>query len=174
MTDQAIRAARRVLKQCRSRDPLRIARDLNIEILLRGDFVRQKGAFCVVLGQSFIILNDKLDESEMKLVCAHELGHALMHKIIAEKGVLCEYDLFNMATSIEYEANVFASELLIDQQEMQELLCAGYDIYNAARALNVNVNLLIIKLAELNRRGGHYRLPYMPYSDFIGGTHERP
>ena len=169
MTEQAIRAARRAFRQCRSCDPFRIAEDMGIEVLLRSDFVQQKGAFCVVLGQSFIILNDKLDENELKLVCAHELGHALLHRNLAEKGVLCEYDLFNMATSIEYEANVFASELLIDPQEMQELLSAGCDIYNAARALNVNVNLLIIKLAELNRRGGHYHLPYVPYRDFMGG-----
>ena len=169
MTDQAIRCARRVLKRCRSRDPMRIAEEMSIEVLLRSDFVSQKGAFCVVLGQSFIILNDKLCESELKLVCAHELGHALLHKAAAEQGVLCEYDLFNMATSMEYEANVFASELLIDEQEMHELLDAGCDIYNAARSLDVNVNLLIIKLAELNRRGGHYRLPYLPHNDFMGG-----
>lgn len=169
MTDQAISAARRVFRQCRSRDPLRIAKDLDIEVLMRGDFVHQKGAFCVVLDQSFIILNDRLPESELRQVCAHELGHALLHREVAEKSVLCEYDLFNMATSIEYEANVFASELLIDPQEMRELLGAGSDIYSAARALDVNVNLLIIKLAELNRRGGNYRLPYIPYSDFIGG-----
>ena len=78
MTDQAISAARRVFRQCRSRDPLRIAKDLDIEVLMRGDFVHQKGAFCVVLDQSFIILNDRLPESELRQVCAHELGHALL------------------------------------------------------------------------------------------------
>ena len=170
MTEQAIKAAQRVIKRCRSRDPFRIAREMDIELLLRSDFVEQKGVFCVVLGQPFIILNDNLREEELKLVCAHELGHALLHGKAAEKGVLCEYDLFNMATSMEYEANVFASELLIDEQEMQELMDAGCDIYGAARTLNVNVNLLIIKLAERNRRGGHYRLPYIPYNDFMGGS----
>ncbi len=170
MTDRAIQAAHRVLKLCRSRDPIRIAKDLGVEVMLRSDFEKQKGAFCVVLGQSFIILNDKLNDEELSLVCAHELGHALLHRAEAEKGVLCEYDLFNMATAMEYEANVFASELLIDPQEMNELFKSGLDIYGAARALSVNVNLLIIKLAELNRRGGKYHLPYLPYRDFIGGN----
>ena len=169
MTDEAIKAARRAVKLCRSRDPFRIARDMGIELLMRDDFVHQKGAFCIVLEQPFIILSSKLDEAESQLVCAHELGHALLHRDIALKGVMCEYDLFNMATSVEYEATVFASELLIDPQEMRELLEGGSDIYSAAKELGVNVNLLIIKLAELNRRGGHYRLPYTPYRDFMGG-----
>lgn len=169
MTEQAIRAAHRVQKLSRSSDPFKIAEDFDIHVMPRGDFVHQKGAFCVVLGESFIFLNDKLSENETRLVCAHELGHALLHKKIAQKGVLCEYDLFNMATDIEYEANVFAAELLIDPQEMSELLDTGCDIYHAAQALGINVNLLIIKLAELNRRGGHYRLPYVPYRNFMGG-----
>ncbi len=168
MTDKALRAAHRVVKKTGSRDPARIAQELDIELLVRSDFVQQKGAFCLVLGQSFILISDKLSEDETRLVLAHELGHALLHKEIAQKGVLCEYDLFNMSTSIEYEANVFAAELLIDTQEMKELLSTGCDVYRAAKALGVNVNLLLIKLAELNRRGGHYRLPYVPYKDFIG------
>ena len=45
----------------------------------------------------------------------------------------------------------------------------GRDIYSAAGALGVNVNLLIIRLAELNRRGGRYRLPYLPDTGFLGG-----
>lgn len=168
MTDEAIRAAHRVMNASRSRDPVRIAGDLDIEILSRTDFTAQKGAFCVVQGYPFIFLNASLGEQEMRTVCAHELGHAVLHRRIAQKGALCEFDLFHMATQIEYEANVFAAELLIDGNELKEYLESGMDVYAAAGALEVPVNLLIIRLAEMNRRGGSYRLPYLPDKGFLG------
>ena len=169
MTDRAIRAAWDAVNRARSRDPARICADMDIDVLIRQDFVRQKGAFCVVLGQPFIFLSGRLSAGETKTVLAHELGHALLHRDLAEKDMLCEFDLFNMATGVEYEANVFAAELLIDPQEMEDCLKEGRDIYSAAGALGVNVNLLIIRLAELNRRGGRYRLPYLPDTGFLGG-----
>lgn len=169
MTDAAICAAWDACRRARSRDPMRVAQEMDVTVLTRSDFVAQKGAFSMVLGYPFIFLSDRLSEGEKKTVLAHELGHAALHRELAQREVLCEFDLFNMATGVEYEANVFAAELLIDPQEMDECLSGGMDIYSAAGALGVNVNLLIIKLAELNRRGGHYRLPYLPDRDFLGG-----
>ena len=169
MTERAIEAARGWVCRAHTRNPALIAREMGVTVLMRSDFVAQKGAFSMVLGYPFVFLSDKLGDGEMKTVLAHELGHAALHRELAQREVLCEFDLFNMATGIEYEANVFASELLIDPQEMEDCLSGGMDIYSAAGALDVNVNLLIIKLAELNRRGRHYRLPYLPDRDFLGG-----
>ena len=168
-TDSAISAAREAIRAFNTRDPFRIAEEKGITVLPREGFKLQKGAFTVILGSPFIILNSNLCEEEIKIVCAHELGHALLHADAAQNGALCEFDLFNMATSMEYEANVFASELLIDDRELKELLASGADVYSAAKALNVCVNLLLIKLAEKNRRGGKYRLPYLPDKGFMGG-----
>lgn len=167
MTDEAIRAAREAAKQAGSRDPFRIAREMDIEVL-EEDFVRQKGAFCMVEGYPFIFLSSRLSEGERNAVCAHELGHALLHRSEAEKSMICEFDLYNMMTDIEYEANVFASELLIDESDLTDVLTQGMDVYAAAGELGVNVNLLLIKLNELNRRGGKYALPYLPYKAFMG------
>lgn len=167
MTDRAIRAAKKAAKQAGSRDPFRVARELDVEILEQ-DFVRQKGAFCMVEGYPFIFLNTHLGDEEKRAVCAHELGHAVLHRAEAEKQMICEFDLYNMITDVEYEANVFASELLIDEDELTETLSQGMDVYAAAGELGVNVNLLLIKLYEMNRRGGKFSLPYLPYKAFMG------
>ena len=135
MTDRAIDEARRVHRQHNCRDPFRIAAEEEIEVLVRDDFVRQKGAFCVVEGYPFIMLNGSLPEEEQRTVCAHELGHALLHRDVAQKGAICEFDLYNMSTDVEYEANVFASELLIDPQELRDCLSEGMDVYAAAGEL---------------------------------------
>ncbi|MBR4234623.1 MAG: ImmA/IrrE family metallo-endopeptidase [Clostridia bacterium] len=168
MTDKAVSAARRVLELTGSRDPFRAARELGIDVLTRDDFVSQKGAFCMVIGCPFIFLNGRLTDEESVTVCAHELGHAMLHRKQAVRGALCEFDLFDMATGMEYEANVFAAEFLIDTADMREYFASGLDVYAAAGALGVNVNLLLIKLAELNRRGGRFNLPYVPEKAFMG------
>lgn len=166
-TELARLEAEKLVKRFGTRDPFLLAERTGVTVLFR-DFEAQKGAFSVVLGQMFIFLNASLDEHEAATVLAHELGHSRMHLDLAQKGALCEYDLFNLKTSVEYEANVFAAHLLIDPDEMQECLSQGMDLYACAGTLNVNVNLLIIELAEMNRRGGRYALPYLPPNAFMG------
>ena len=50
MTDAAIRAAWDACRRARSRDPMRVAQEMDVTVLTRGDFVAQKGAFSMVLG----------------------------------------------------------------------------------------------------------------------------
>ena len=166
-TELARLEAEKLVRRFGTRDPFRLADETGITVMYRA-FETQKGAFSVVLGQPFVFLSSALDEHDAAAVLAHELGHARLHFELARKGALCEYDLFNLKTSVEYEANVFAAHLLIDPDEMQECLSQGMDLYACAGTLNVNVNLLIIELAEMNRRGGRYALPYLPPNAFMG------
>lgn len=56
-----------------------------------------------------IFLSSKLDKYSQKIVCAHELGHVLLHN----KERLNLFDIKDQADSFtEYEANIFAIELL--------------------------------------------------------------
>lgn len=105
-----------------------------------------------------------------RIVCAHELGHALMHKALCVKqeGFL-EYEIFDIQDDTEYEANAFASNLLIDEKEMLEYFHDGYDVVQTARALNINVNLLLIKLIEMKDWDGvPLNVPYVPRRNFLG------
>ncbi|MDR2570948.1 MAG: hypothetical protein LBD23_11765, partial [Oscillospiraceae bacterium] len=58
----------------------------------------------------------------------------------------------------EYEANVFAADILLDDDEVFDLMKKGYDESQVARWLGVNINLLLIKLHEMNKRGFEFRL----------------
>ena len=165
MSDSVRERAKSLVKRAGTRDPFKLAQLLDVEVMFRPGFRTQKGALCVVLDQAFIFLSDELDEDMSRLVCAHELAHAVLHKEIAAKGALCEFDLFNMATDIEYEANEFASEILIETREVKELLRSGMDVYSCARALGTNVNLLLIKLAGMKLPR---QLPFEPGRDVMG------
>ncbi len=61
-------------------------------------------------GRSIIVINSCLDEHSKNVVCAHELGHAVLrHPLKNEyKGINWPY---------EYEATLFAVSLLFDEED---------------------------------------------------------
>ena len=170
MTDErAFSIPKRLISRFKTRDPFIIAEDLGITIMFRNDFKRQKGAFVVVGNNSFIFINSNLSEYMQRLVCAHELGHALMHRIRGTvPGGLLEFELFDMKDNLEYDANVFASNLLIDEDEIIELAKSGYDVVQIAHMIKLNVNILLVKLTEMNKRGYRLNIPFVPNRRFLG------
>ena len=155
-----------------TRDPFRICREKGIEIMYRDDFIGQKGAFSLMLNVPFIFINNNLSDEMKRIVCAHELGHAMLHRKLCRQRknqTIYEYEIFDIRSSTEYEANIFAANLLIDEREMNEYMSYGYDIVQTARAMNLNVNLLLIKLHEMkDNEALLYTLPDLPKRNFLG------
>ena len=160
--------ARRLVKWAGTRDPFRIARQLGIHVLFHNDFKSLKGMYKVIKRSRFIFINSNLPEGDQKTVCAHELGHDRFHRHFAKNGVLQEFMLYDMRSKPEYEANIFAAELLIDDREVLELTAEGRDIYQMASELDCDMNLVLIKIDELRKQGHDLRTPYHPQSDFLG------
>ena len=94
-----------------------------------------------------------------RMVCAHELGHDALHRDIAKGDGLKEFVLFNMKDTTEYEANAFAAHLIIDDDDIYSMSKDKYDVVQMAKMLNVNINLVLIKLQELNKLGYDFRVP---------------
>lgn len=162
----------KLIKLYDTRDPFRIASYKNIEIMMRSDFDRQKGAFSLMLNVPFIFINSNLSPEMQRIVCAHELGHAMLHRQLCRKmknQTIYEYEIFDIRDSTEYEANIFAANLLIDEDVMNEYFSYGYDIVQTSRAMNLNVNIMLIKQHEMNGRNGIlYDLPDLPKRNFLG------
>ena len=121
-----------------TRDPFRICREKGIEVMFRDDFTGQKGAFSLMLNVPFIFINNNLSDEMKRIVCAHELGHAMLHRKLCRQRknqTIYEYEIFDIRNSTEYEANIFAANLLIDEREMNEYMSYGYDIVQTARAM---------------------------------------
>ena len=78
-----------------------------------------------------------------------------------------EFEIFDIKDATEYDANVFAANLLIDEQEVLEMAHEGYDVVYIARELNLNVNILLVKLNEMNKNGYDLRVPYEPPRKFL-------
>ena len=71
---------------------------------------------------------------------------------------------------MEYEANIFASQVALDDDEFLELCEKGYDIQQIARALHSDINLVALKSDTLISQG--YRLRQQEHNnDFLKYNH---
>lgn len=67
--------------------------------------------------------------------------------------LLKNFSLFNMKDNTEYEANAFASHILLDNDEVYSLARQGCDVVQISQTLGSHINLMLIKLLEMNKLG---------------------
>jgi len=166
-SDYIRKEVERLVKDHETRDPFKIAKYLGIHILYDYDFESLKGMYKVIQRSRFIFINGNLNERDQRTICAHELGHDMLHREYAKTASFQEFMLYDMRTRPEYEANIFASELLIDDDDIFPLIDNEYDIYQIAGTLDEDMNLVLIKIDELRKQGYDVRAPYRPNSDFL-------
>ncbi|MBQ1538220.1 MAG: ImmA/IrrE family metallo-endopeptidase [Ruminococcus sp.] len=135
-----------------ARDPFLLCRELGVSCFT-DELGGLSGLFTYIGDVPVIIVSSSLCDEDRRLACAHELGHYFLHSAIAKESTLREFEIFNMKDKVEYDANIFAAHLLIDDAEMIALLKDGHDVFRTAMELRVNPNLLNIKLSELNGMG---------------------
>lgn len=151
-----------------TRDPFMIAKESGVHVEVRYDFKRLKGMYSIIKRNRFIFINGNLETQVQQIVCAHELGHDALHRELAKDASLQEFMLYDMKSRPEYEANIFAAHLLLDDAEIVRVAQDGYDLFQIAGILGTDINLLLIKLNEMNRQGYQFNIPYMPRGDFLG------
>lgn len=98
------------VKKFDTRNPYELAKCLNVEVQV-GQLGSRAGCYMFLKNHKCIFLNEDLEEKEMLLVMAHELGHAIMHR--KENCYFIRNKTLLLTSRIEIEANTFAAELLI-------------------------------------------------------------
>ncbi len=134
----------KLVSEHETRDPKRIADDLGIDVIYKSYSYRTKGYFINILGYSFIVVNDILNEDERRIVLAHELGHAILHKT-EDIYFIREHTLFPTGP-LEEEANQFAAELLIDCRDIDICMFKGWNNEQIGRYFRVSEELVEYKL----------------------------
>jgi len=157
----------RLLKKYKTRNPFEIAANMNIDVLFM-DLGKLKGFYKRDGHNRFIIISNQICEPLQRIVCAHELGHDQLHRHIAENHTLQEFAIYNMKSKPEYEANLFAAELLFSTKDVLEYFDQGYNFYETACFLNTDVHLLAVKLMIMNSKGYQLNIPVDLKSDFLG------
>ncbi len=143
-----------LVKRFKTRDPFEIAKGLGIEVLFCKGFGSLKGMYRVIKKNRFIFINADLSEQMKRIVCAHELGHDQLHRNLAKTGAIQEFMLYDMSTRPEYEANMVAAEILLDSDEILDYVFNyDYTVEQIATAMSSDINLVALKVAELNYHG---------------------
>lgn len=149
--------AKKLVKKVGSRDPEEIAAQLGI-IIIPVPFTRQKGVYKVIERNRFIFIKEDLCPEMRKIVLLHEIGHAVLHR--GEAKLFQEFSIFDTRNDRrEYEANSFAAEIALPDEEVLEYIREGYDAETIAKCMGSDKNLVALKVENLNRRGYRFRLP---------------
>ena len=153
-TSEIVQKANSIVAQCGTRDPIRIARDLGIEVMYY-PFNEQRGAYKVLMRNRFIFVKNDLHPVMENIVLLHELGHDALHREEATKvGGFKEFEIFNMRDNrMEYEANLFAAQISLPDDDFLELAERGYDTQQIARTLHSDINLVALKADTLISQG---------------------
>ena len=103
----------KLIKKYKTRDPFSICEASGINVFYK-DLGSLKGMYAVIKKNRYAIISPSLSPDERKLICAHELGHDILHRGLAKDLFLQEFMLYDMKCRPEYEADLFAASLLIE------------------------------------------------------------
>ncbi|WHX74682.1 ImmA/IrrE family metallo-endopeptidase [Bacillus safensis] len=104
----------------KSSDPFFIANKLGI-ITVHEDLGNTLGYYSKHFRTKFIHINEKVSEKGGYFVCAHELGHALLHS--ESNTPFLKKNTFFSTEKIELEANFFAMHLLFSSVQRGITFC---------------------------------------------------
>lgn len=162
--------AQKLKKKYHETDPWKLASCMNIQVSLvpMGLFEGCcKGFFLIHKRIKHITINSDLPEELQRVILAHEIGHAVLHARKASGAAFHEVTLFDSADAQEYEANVFASELLLTDESVLDALNDDMFFFQAASYLCVPSELLDFKFRILKRRGYKVESPILANGDFM-------
>jgi Zn-dependent peptidase ImmA (M78 family) len=166
LNDYIIERSTRLIKRYATRDPFEIASNMNIEILFM-DLGNLKGFYKRDGHNRFIVINEGISEPLQKIVCAHELGHDQLHRHLSKSQTLQEFAIYDMKSKPEYEANVFAAELLLSESDILDSFEQGFTFSETVKLLHTDPQLLAIRLMTMKHIKRHFEIPLNIQSDFL-------
>jgi len=128
-------------------------------------FPQLKGMYVSDWRRHFIYINTNCSERMQRVVMFHEIGHHVLHR--KTNCVFKEFELYNMANDTELEANVFAASILMPDDEVFEYARDGRSIGEIATLTGMDMNLVLIKMHDMQRRGYDLRISDYGRSDFL-------
>jgi len=159
-----------LVKKYDERDPFRLCRAMGIKLIFQAmgnapDSV--KGFFLECKRIRTITVNSDLPEVIQRIIVAHELCHATSHR---KSGIHAFHDitLYDASSAMEKDANLFAAELLLDDQEVLQALNRDTTFFSAAAQLFVPAELLDFTFRVMKWKG--YKLiepPISAHSNFL-------
>lgn len=144
----------RIVRYCETRNPFTAAKSLGI-IVSYEPLGSVRGYYSKARRQKFIHINDDLPEYLQRFVCAHELGHSVLHPN-ANTPFLRANTLLSI-NKLEIEANCFAACLLLPDNELCEYLEYEYTSGQIASCSGLPESLVQYRIETLEDEDSYVR-----------------
>ena len=135
----------KLINKYKTNNPFEICDALDY-IVLQVSLIGVRGFYQYYDNSNIIYINLNLPEQVKKFVCAHELGHALMHKDV--NAIYLDTRTFLKTSIYERQANIFAINLIYPDDSFIEEY-KDCTISQAARCLNVSEELLEYRINQI-------------------------
>lgn len=108
--------AKLLMNEAGTQNLMQIAEYLNVTILEREYSDAVKGYCFSFDNKSYIIINSIFQECKKKIILAHEIAHLYLHKRNKINTMAGRITFFPINNLTEIEANIFAAELIINDE----------------------------------------------------------
>lgn len=135
------RIAESLVRKYRTRDPFRIAQELGY-VVIRSPMKGIRGFYQRLHRRHVIYVSSELSEPEARFVCAHEIGHAQLHR--GHNRIFTDTNTYFAVDRPEIDANRFAVDMLYDDEDLRFFL--DYPIQLAADFMGVSIELAEYRL----------------------------
>lgn len=133
----------RLVRFYKTRDPFEMIKGMNI-ILVNYPLEGVRGFYQYFQRNNIIYLDENLSDSERRFVLAHELGHMMLHK--KSNAIFMDTRTQFNTSKYEQEANLFAMELLLPDQILDEYAQSGYSTEQLSRITGYYTELIKLRL----------------------------
>ena len=137
---------KKLIRRAGTNNPFEICRIIGI-IINYGDLGNVLGFYKCHRRQKFIYINNRLCPEKAKQVCAHELGHVVLHTCV--NTVFLDVCTYAVTEKFENEANMLAAELLITDEDILEH--KEQSVESIAAVLRINTKLVEYKLMGIKK-----------------------
>lgn len=125
-----------LVRKHKTRDPFRIAEDRGY-VVIRCPLRGVRGIYQHLQRRYVIYINSNLTDLEARFVCAHEIGHIMLHR--GENRIFTDTNTYFQTNRQEIEANRFAVDLLYDDEDLRFFL--EFPLQLAADFMGVSIEL---------------------------------
>lgn len=170
MSDYIYEQVKRCRKRYKCSDPYDLLAGMGV-VLVKSMSYPKDGlrGYCTVMNKTkYVVINARQPLEEQRIVAGHEAGHLILHKDELKVGALRDFDVYNPVNMLERQANLFAADFLIDDDEVLDLMHShDADFFNVAKELQIPAPFFAFKLYSMVSRGYNMRVPIDLDSTFL-------
>lgn len=138
------RLADSLVRKFKTRDPFKIAEALGY-IIIRTPLSGIRGYCQYVKRCNVIYIDNRLSHQDSAFVCAHELGHILMHR--GYNRIFMDKHTYFVTSRYEAEADQFAVDLLFSDEDLEEFM--EFPVQLTADFMGTNVALAEYRMKNI-------------------------